>query len=218
MDSLHVIHVALRVYHLLLEVGIIGLRPPLDKGLEGLLVLVPLLEFLVCRAFLDLRHSGITAGTMAGLGRGLLTSGALRGILLPLAALGRAASGRGRRRRRSSGWCAWNTVVVMHTPHVVPEVPLPGESASGIGAIAPFIGAEERLVAVAMHGVSLALMAEKAGCAGEARVLARFDLAPIGLQVGVHEFAAPGVAWLVCEGRKTRGCCWGAQSLTRSCT
>ena len=215
IDPLHVFHVALRVPDLLDEVGITGLRPPLNEGLQGLLVLVPLLEFLVRRAFLDLGRGGVPAGTLARLGQGLLTRGAFRGVLLPLAALARAAAGRGRRRRR--GRCPRDAVVVVDAPHVVPEVPLPGESTSRSGALASLVGAEEGLVAVAVHGVGLALMAEEARGGGKPGVLAGVDLASVGLQVGIHEFAAAPcvvVSW------RTMGSVWysRAQILTHSCT
>jgi hypothetical protein len=82
---------------------------------------------------------------------------------------------------------------------VVSEVPLTGESTSGVGALASFISAEERLVTVTMHGVGLALMAKKACRGGKPCVLTRLDLAAIGLQMGIHEFAACGAAWLVGE-------------------
>jgi len=199
VDPLHVFHMALRVPDLLDEVGVTGLRPALNEGLQGLLVLVPLLEFLVRRAFLDLGwRGGVPAGTLARFGQGLLTSGAFRGVLLPLAALARAASRRGRRRRRGHG-CPRDAVVVVDAPHVVPEVPLPGESTSRGGALAPFVGAEEGFITVAVHGVGLTLMAEKACRGGKPGVLAGVDLAAVGLQVRIDKFAARRVLWLVGE-------------------
>jgi hypothetical protein len=73
---------------------------------------------------------------------------------------------------------------------VVSEVPLPGESTSGVGALASFIGAEERLVAVTMHGVGLTLMAKKAGRGRKPGILTRLNFASVGLQMGIHKFAA----------------------------
>jgi len=46
-----------------------------------------------------------------------------------------------------------------------------------------------------MHGVGLALVAEEAGGGGEAGVLAAFDLAAVGLEVGVDELARGGLIW-----------------------
>jgi hypothetical protein len=80
---------------------------------------------------------------------------------------------------------------------VVPEVPLPGESGSWGGALASFISAEERLVAVTVHGVGLTLMAEKTGRGGEPGVLAGLNLAPVGLQMRIHKFAVSDEVWLV---------------------
>lgn len=155
-NPLHVVHVALCVPDLLDEAGIIGLCPPLYKGLEGLLVLVPLLKFLVRRPFLDLRRGGVTAGALARFGLGFLTRG---GFLLPLAAFVRAAASL-RGRRRHGRRCTWDTVVIMNTPHVVSEVPLPGKATSGVGAFASLVGAKEGLVTVAMHRVGLTFMAQ----------------------------------------------------------
>lgn len=75
---------------------------------------------------------------------------------------------------------------------MVSEIPLPWKSASGDGALAAFIGAEEGLVAVTMHGVGLTLMAEKTSCGGKPGVLTRLNLASIWLEMGVHKFAARG--------------------------
>jgi len=48
--------------------------------------------------------------------------------------------------------------------HVVPEIPVAWEAIPLSASFAIFIGAEERFVAVTMHGMSFTLMAEKAGC------------------------------------------------------
>ena len=69
-----------------------------------------------------------------------------------------------------------------------------GESASRVRALAPFICAEERLVAVAVHGVGLTLMTKQTRRGGESGVLAGLNLAPVRLEVGIHKFAARGCA------------------------
>jgi hypothetical protein len=46
--------------------------------------------------------------------------------------------------------------------HVVPEIPVAWKAIPGNSTFAQFIGAEEGLVAVSMHGMSFPLMAEKA--------------------------------------------------------
>lgn len=80
-----------------------------------------------------------------------------RGIItcLTLLSLGNLG-GRGRGTRSIGLGMSW---VVVHALHVVTEVPVAGEAISLDAALAAFVGAEERLVAVAMHGVSFALVA-----------------------------------------------------------
>jgi hypothetical protein len=53
-------------------------------------------------------------------------------------------------------------MVVVDALHVVPEVPLAGESISGHGTLTSLVDAKERLVTMAMESVSLTLMAEEA--------------------------------------------------------
>jgi hypothetical protein len=79
--------------------------------------------------------------------------------------------------------------IIVDSLHVVPEIPVAWKAIPGNASFAVFIGAEERFVAVTMHGMSFTLMAEKAGCGRETEILASVDLALIWLQVGIHEFA-----------------------------
>jgi hypothetical protein len=81
------------------------------------------------------------------------------------------------------------TWVIVDSLHVVSEVPVARKAIPGNSAFTPLIGAEEWLVAVSMHGMSFALMAEQASRGGETKLLAGVDLALVWLQVGVHEFA-----------------------------
>jgi len=80
----------------------------------------------------------------------------------------------------------------MHASQVVSEIPLAGKSIPGDGTLATLVGAEVRLVAMAVHPVSLALMSEEAGGGRELGVLARIVLAAKRLQVRVDEFATGG--------------------------
>jgi hypothetical protein len=54
--------------------------------------------------------------------------------------------------------------IIVDSLHVVPEIPVAWEAIPRNASFAIFIGAEERFVAVTMHGMSFTLMAEKAGC------------------------------------------------------
>lgn len=80
-------------------------------------------------------------------------------------------------------------MVVVHTLHVVLEVPLAGEAVSRNTALATFILAQEGLVTMAMETMSLTLVAKQASGGREPGTLAGLGLAAVGLQVGVHEFA-----------------------------
>jgi hypothetical protein len=84
-------------------------------------------------------------------------------------------------------------MVVVDALHVVPEVPLAGESISGHGTLTSLVDAKERLVTMAMESVGLTLMAKEARSRREAGALARLGLAAVGLQVRVHEFANKSV-------------------------
>jgi len=71
---------------------------------------------------------------------------------------------------------------------VVSEIPVAWKAISGDSSLTSVIGAEEGLVAVSMHGMSFALMAEQASGGRETKLLAGIDLAFVWLQVGVHKF------------------------------
>ena len=79
--------------------------------------------------------------------------------------------------------------VIVHSLHVVPEIPMAWKAIAGNGAFTSFICAEVGLVAMSMHGVGFTLMTEEAGRGRETGVLTSMDLAPVWLQMGVHEFA-----------------------------
>ena len=151
-------------------------------------MLVPLVD----HALLDSPSSG-NLGSLGRAGRLLAAAGdKIRNILaLPLAALGVlvsvGASVVGH--RRSTGGADSAAVVVVNASHVVLEVPVPGESITGDGTVATLVSAQVGLVAMAVHGVSLTLMAQQAGCGGEAGVLARSNLAAVGLEVRVDKLA-----------------------------
>jgi hypothetical protein len=70
-----------------------------------------------------------------------------------------------------------------------------GESVSREGALAVVCGAEEGLLAVAVHGVGFPLVAEQTRRRGEPGVAAALDLAAVGLQVGIDTFAVRIVSW-----------------------
>jgi hypothetical protein len=72
-------------------------------------------------------------------------------------------------------------------------------------AFTALICAPVRLLTVAVHGVGLTLMAEKAGGRREPGVLATLNLAAVRLKVGVHKLAVHG--WLVGQLRE-RGNNW----------
>jgi hypothetical protein len=76
----------------------------------------------------------------------------------------------------------------VYTLHVVTKVPVAGKAISGHTSLATFIGAEERFVAVSMHGVGFTLMAEEASSGREIEGLTSSDLAVIWLEVRIHEF------------------------------
>lgn len=83
---------------------------------------------------------------------------------------------------------------------------------AGDGALATIVSAQVWLLAMAMHGMRLALMAKKAGSGREAGVLAALNLAAVRLEVRVHEFAVLGLV------RVSLGVGEPRLILTRSCT
>ena len=191
-DLSHGVEVFLGILDVLESLGIVRLDASLDEDLERLLVLVPLVKLGVgdgLRLLLNLGdrlHRSLGRLPRAGL---LLAGLLLAGVALPLAAPRCGSARRGRRSGLGSG-----AVVVVHTPHVVPEVPLPGETVAGDGALAALVGAQVRLLPVAVHGVGLTLMAEEAGSRRKPGILAALDLAAVRLEVRVDKFAAMGVS------------------------
>jgi hypothetical protein len=99
----------------------------------------------------------------------------------------------------------------MDAPHVVPKVPLAGESVSGLGALASLIGAQVWLLTVAVHGMGLTLVTEQASSRREAGILAALDLAAVGLQVRVNKLAAVA-GRLACENWRHLGVGRGSYS------
>jgi hypothetical protein len=79
-------------------------------------------------------------------------------------------------------------MIVVNTLHVVAQVPLARESVARNSTLTALVNTKERLVAVAMESVGLALMAEEASSRRKAGALARLGLAAVGLQVRVNEF------------------------------
>ena len=72
---------------------------------------------------------------------------------------------------------------------MVSEIPVAWKAISGNSSLTPLIGAKEGFVAMSMHGMSFALMAEQASRRGETKLFAGIDLALVWFQVGVHKFA-----------------------------
>jgi len=87
------------------------------------------------------------------------------------------------------------TVVIVNPSHVVLEVPLPGETVADDRALATRVCAEVRLLTMAVHGMGLTLMAQKAGGRGEPRVLATLNLATVRLEVRVYKLTVTGEPW-----------------------
>jgi hypothetical protein len=149
--------VILGILDILEALGIVRLDATLDKILECPLVLVPLVKlrtgdnFNLLRCWLGALVSRLSRA-------GLLLAGRLfLDIILPFATpVGRSGGCRRRGRCRLGGRAG----VIVHAPHVVPQIPLAWETMSGNGALTSFVGAQIRLLAVAMHGVGLTLMAE----------------------------------------------------------
>jgi hypothetical protein len=73
---------------------------------------------------------------------------------------------------------------------MIPEIPVAWEAISGKSSLTAFIGTEEWFVAVSMHSMSFALMAEKGSRGRKAEFLAGVNLTFVWLQVGIHEFAS----------------------------
>jgi hypothetical protein len=67
---------------------------------------------------------------------------------------------------------------------------LPGEAVASDRALAALVGAQIRLLTVAVHGVGLTLVPEEAGSRRKPGILATLNLAAVGLEVGVDKLAA----------------------------
>lgn len=80
-------------------------------------------------------------------------------------------------------------MVIVHTLHVIPEVPLAGESVARLGALATWVGAAEGLLAMAVPSMSLTLVAEETSSGRELGAVAGGNPAGVGLQVRVNELA-----------------------------
>lgn len=171
----------LGVLNVLETLRVVRLDTTLDESLERLLVLIPLLNLglhdklrMLGRRCNRLRRR--LGGRLAR--AGLLLSGLLLlGLILPLPAPGGGGGAGGRR----GSWRNRGTVIIVYTPHVVSQVPLPRKAMTCHGALTALICAEIRLLAVAVHGMSLTLMPEEAGSGRESGVLAALHLAPVGL-------------------------------------
>lgn len=215
-DLPHGGQVVLGILDVLEALRVVRLNTSLDEVLERLLVLVPLVH--LGRGRLGLLGGGRRRGRLPGRlvghlpGAGLLLAGLL---LLAIALSLPAPGGRSgpRRRARLGG----GAVVVVHPPHVVPQIPLPGEPVTGEGAFTAFIEAQIRLLAMAVHGVGLTLMPKEAGSRGEPSILATLNLAAVGLEMRVHKLAAVSKLYLVSA--DSQGYAEVDQSSrTRSCT
>lgn len=97
-------------------------------------------------------------------------------------------------RRSLGGAVALRGSVVVDSPHVVVQVPSTRESKSNDGSITSFKEAQMGVISVAVESVGLTLMTEKTGVRGETQLgnHAIWDLAAVGLQVGVQVFAVIG--------------------------
>lgn len=75
---------------------------------------------------------------------------------------------------------------------MIKEIVAPRESVAGHRTLAILVSAQMRFGTVAMHAVSLPLVAKKTSGGGESHADASFDLAPEGSQVGIDVFAVQG--------------------------
>ena len=80
-------------------------------------------------------------------------------------------------------------MIIVHTLHVIPEVPLARESIARLGAFATRIGAAERLLPMSVPSMGFPLMSEETGRRRKSGAIASGHLARIRLQVRVHKLA-----------------------------
>ena len=186
----------------------------LEVVLERLPVLIPVVDHRLLRSL----HGRGDVDNVGRRPRCLLSAAGpvVRGILaFPLTTLGRLGGSSGLSGGRRSAHVQRGPVVVVYTSHVVLEVPLARKPVSRMGAVTALVGAQVGLVSMAVHGVSLTLVSEKACGRREAGVLARVHLASVGLQVGVDKFATSG-DWS--DSMHISNIYRGREDLTHSCT
>jgi hypothetical protein len=95
--------------------------------------------------------------------------------------------------------------VVVHPLHVVKQVVSPWETIARESALATSVEAKVRSVTVAVHAVSLALVAEEASSRRELLLGASFLPAAEWLKVGINELAVRerwlGIIFGMCVGK-----------------
>lgn len=129
-----------------------------------------------------------------------LLSGWFSGISLALVLSSYGPTGWG---RRSAGAAFGGSWIIVHSPHVVTEVPVARKAIPRGAALTALIRAQVWFVAMSMHSVGFTLMPKEAGCGRETRVLT--FLAPVGFQMRVHEFANRDDAVSVVDGNREMG-------------
>lgn len=82
--------------------------------------------------------------------------------------------------------------MVMDSSHMIKEIVAPGEAVSEHTALAARVVAEVGPVAMAVHAVGFAFVAEEASGGGELLLGAGVDFAAEGFEVGVDELAVEG--------------------------
>lgn len=162
--------------------GIVRLVHSEDNLLQRLALVQPLLNKRLDGGLLGFRgrhrlDRGLAAGRDLGLGS----------IGLALPSLGSLLSSRGR-------GAASAAVIIVNSLHVVPKVPLARETAAHDRSLTALVHAEERLVAMTMQTVGLALVAKEASSGGEPGALTSLGLASVGLQVRVNKLAVTVVS------------------------
>jgi hypothetical protein len=130
----------------------------------------------------------------------LLHSGWVSGISLALVLSSYGPTGWG---RRSAGTAFGGSWIIVHSPHVVTEVPVARKAIPWGAALTALIRAQVWFVAMSMHSVGFTLMPKEAGCGRETGVLT--FLAPVGFQMRVHEFANRDNAVSVVDGDRGMG-------------
>jgi hypothetical protein len=88
---------------------------------------------------------------------------------------------------------------------MVTEIPVTWKSIADNTAFTALICAEVGFVAMSVHSMSFTLVTKETRRGGEARGLARNDLASVRLQVRIHEFADSGVVVSILESSEGTG-------------